>query len=274
LFRLAQKNVYNQDVVPCGPIASLSKSYITGSQVVVGFDFIGTGLKTESGGAPTEWEIAGGDGIYHPATASLNSTTNTVVLTSSSVQNPVSVRYAYTDVPMTPNLLLNSDDLEATPIRELRPAVATATPRDYFCSSLSLNTGTLKPPGDCSSVSDSDNVYLVVGSARSGNKQTTQVTYTFNTGLTGLSSLSFTVEGKVSVSSQPQTTYVYNYSTSAWVSVSSITLTTTDTTAMANVSSPANYISGGIVQVRVKVGGNGSTAFDSLTDLVKIRAAF
>ena len=273
LFRLAQKNVYGQDVVPCGPIANVNKSSISGNQVVVGFDFVGAGLKTESDGAPTEWEIAGGDGIYHPATASLNSTTNTVVLTSSSVQNPVSVRYAYTDVPTTPNLLLNSDDLEATPIRELRPLVATTPPQDYFCSTLSLNTGTLKSGGDCSTVHDSDNVYLVVGSARSGSKQSTQVTYTFNTGLNSLSSLSFTVEGRVSVGSQPQTVYLYNYSTSAWVSVGKTTLTTTDTTAMANVSSPANYISGGTVQVRVKAGGSGSTAFDSSTDLVKIRAA-
>ncbi len=270
LFRLAQKNVYGQDVVPCGPIANLSKSSISGNRVVVGFDFIGTGLKTADGGAPAEWEVAGGDGTYYPASAEL--VNDTVVLTSASVPNPVSVRYAYTDVPANPNLL-NSDDLEATPIRELHPPVATTLLQDYFCSALSLNTGMLKSAGDCGTVHDSDNVYLTVGSARSGSKQSTQVTYTLNTGLNSLSSLSFTAEGRVSAGSQPQTVSVYNYTKSGWDVVSTTTLTTADTTAIANVPSAMNYIGSGIVQLRVKVGGSGSTVFDSLTDLVKIRAA-
>jgi hypothetical protein len=83
------------------------------------------------------------------------------------------------------------------------------------------------------------------------------------------------VEGKVSAGSQPQTVYVYNYSTSAWDVVGSSTLTTTDLrTEIVNITSAAKYISGGVVQVRVKVGGSSSTAFDSSTDLVKISAAF
>jgi len=122
-------------------------------------------------------------------------------------------------------------------------------------------------------VHDSDNVYLTVGSARSGSKQSTQVTYTLNTGLNSLSSLSFTAEGRVSAGSQPQTVSVYNYTKSGWDVVSTTTLTTADTTAIANVPSAMNYIGSGIVQLRVKVGGSGSTVFDSLTDLVKIRAA-
>ena len=270
LFRLAQKNVYGQDVVPCGPIATLSKSSVSGNQLIVGFDFIGTGLKTADGGAPAEWEIAGGDGIYYPASAQL--VNNTVVLTSTSVPHPVSVRYAYTDVPTNPNLL-NSEDLEATPIRELRPSVTTTPPQDYFCSALSLNSGTLKSAGDCSTVHDSDNIYLVVGSARSGSKQSTQVTYTFNTGLNSLSSLSLTVEGKVSAGSQLQAVSVYNYARGVWDAVSTSTLTTTDTTVITNVPSALNYIGGGIIQLHVKVGGSGSTAFDSFTDVVKLRAA-
>ena len=43
--------------------------------------------------------------------------------------------------------------------------------------------------------------------------------------------------------------------------------------ATPTVSSPANYVSGETVQVWVKVGGNGLTAFDSSTDLVRITAA-
>jgi len=69
------------------------------------------------------------------------------------------------------------------------------------------------------------------------------------------------------------TVYAYNYSTSSWTSIATGTLTTTDSTVTPTVSSPASYISGGTVQVRVKVGGTGSTAFSNSTDLVKITAA-
>ena len=151
-------------------------------------------------------------------------------------------------------------------------ATGGGTPTDYFCASLTVNTGTLKS-GDHTSVHSSDNVYLVIGSAKSGGKQTAQVSYTFSTGLGGLSSLTVTEEGKVSAGSQPLTVYAYNYSTSTWTSIATGTLTTTDSTVTPSVANPANYISGGTVQVRVKVGGSGSTAFDNSTDLVKITAA-
>ena len=146
------------------------------------------------------------------------------------------------------------------------------TPQDYTCASLIVDKGTLKS-GDHTSVHSSDNVYLVIGSVKVSNKQTAQVSYTFNTGLGSLSSLTVTVEGKVSAGTQPLTVYAYRYSTSSWVSIATGTLTTTDSTVTPTVSSPANYISGGTVQVRVKAGGSGSTTFDNSTDLVKITAA-
>jgi len=142
----------------------------------------------------------------------------------------------------------------------------------YTCASLTVNKGTLKS-GDHTSVHSSDNVYLVIGSAKVSNKQTATVSYTFTTGLGSLSSLVVTVEGKVSAGTQPLTVYAYNYSTSTWTSIATGTLTTTDSTVTPTVSSPASYISGGTVQVQVKAGGSGSTAFDNSTDLVKITAA-
>jgi PKD repeat protein len=144
--------------------------------------------------------------------------------------------------------------------------------QDYTCASLTVNTGTLKS-GDHTSVHSSDNVYLVIGSAKVGNKQTAQVSYTYNTGLGSLSYLTATVESKVSAGTQPLTVYAYNYSTSSWTSIATGTLTTTDSTVNPTVSNPSQYISGGTVQVRVKAGGSGSTAFDHSTDLVKITAA-
>ena len=69
------------------------------------------------------------------------------------------------------------------------------------------------------------------------------------------------------------TVYAYNYSASSWTSIATGTLTTTDSTVTPTVSNPSQYLSGGTVQVRVKAGGSGSTAFDHSTDLVKITAA-
>jgi hypothetical protein len=94
-----------------------------------------------------------------------------------------------------------------------------------------------------------------------------------NTGLGSLSYLTVTVEGKVSAGTQPLTVYAYNYSSSSWTSIATSTLTTTDSTVTPSASNPSQYLSGGTVQVRVKVGGSGSTAFDNATDLVKITAA-
>jgi len=150
--------------------------------------------------------------------------------------------------------------------------ITVAQVQDYTCASLTVNNGTIAS-GDHTSVHTSDNVYLVVNASKSGNKYTAQVSYTFNTGLGSLSSLTVTEEGKVSTGTQPLTVYAYNYSTSTWTSIATGTLTTTDSTVTPTVSNPSQYISGGTVQVRVKAGGTGSTAFSNSTDLVKITAA-
>jgi len=144
--------------------------------------------------------------------------------------------------------------------------------QDYTCASLTVNNGTITS-GDHTSVHASDDVYLVVNAAKASNKYTAQVSYTFSTGLGSLSSLVVTAEGKVNTGTQPLTVYAYNYSTATWTSIATGTLTTTDSTVSPTVSSPSQYLSGGTVQVRVKVGGTGSTAFSNSTDLVKITAA-
>jgi len=150
--------------------------------------------------------------------------------------------------------------------------ITVAQVQDYTCASLTVNNGTITS-GDHTSVHTSDNIYLVVNAAKASNKYTAQVSYTFNTGLSSLSSLTATEEGKVSTGTQPLTVYAYNYSTSTWTSIATGTLTTTDSTVTPTVSNPSQYISGGTVQVRVKAGGTGSTAFSNSTDLVKITAA-
>jgi hypothetical protein len=126
-------------------------------------------------------------------------------------------------------------------------------------------------PGSHVSVHASDDAYLVVASAKSGSKQLEQVTYSFATGLPGLTSLTVTVEGKVSAASQPQSISLYNYARGKWELKNSSALTVMDSAVQFSVSNPGNYISGGTVQVRVKTGGNW-TGYSHLTDRVSITA--
>ena len=233
---------YPETVLP--PVANFSGNPTSGpAPLTVAF----TDLSTNN---PTSWSWTFGDG----GTSSAQSPSHTYNSTGS-----------YT-VSLTATNSAGSDGETKTNY------ISVVQPVDYFCASLTVNTGTLKS-GDHTSVHASDDAYLVIGSAKVGNKQTAQVSYTFTTGLGSLSFLSATVEGKVSAGTQPQTVYAYNYTTSAWDTINSSTLTTSDTTVNPTVSNPANYLSGGTVQVRVKAGGSGSTVFDHSTDLVKITAA-
>ena len=109
-------------------------------------------------------------------------------------------------------------------------------------------------------------------SAKSGSKQVEQVIYSFATGLPSLSSLSVTVEGKVSEGSQPQSISLYNYARGKWELKGSSDLNTADATVQFSVSKPGNYISDGIVQVRVKTGGSSRTGYTHLTDRISIIA--
>ena len=203
-----------------------------------------------STGIPTSWSWTFGDGG------------------TSTAQNPSHVynsANSYT-VSLTATNALGSDSETKTNY------ITAVQAQDYTCASLTVNNGTIAS-GDHTSVHASDDVYLVITAARVAGKYTAQVSYTFNTGLGSLSSLVVTTEGKVSTGTQPLTVYAYNYSTSTWTSIATGTLTTTDSTVNPTVSNPSQYISGGTVQVRVKVGGSGGTAFSNSTDLVKITAA-
>jgi len=203
-----------------------------------------------SSGGPTSWSWTFGDGG------------------SSTAQNPL---HSYTSggsytVALTATNSAGSDGETKTNY------ITAIAPQDYFCASATINNGTLQS-GTHTSVHASDDVYLVVKSARVQGKQVAQVTYSFSTGLGSLSYLTFAVESKASAGTPPLTVYVYNYATSTWDSKATGTLGASDTTVTGVVASPASYISGGTVQVRVKAGGSSSTVFNHSTDLVKITAA-
>jgi sialate O-acetylesterase len=93
----ARALVYGEAIEYSGPIPSPSLSSIQGNQFVIGFTHVGNGLVTGSefqpGGAPVPFKLAGTDGVYYSATGQIVG--NTVVVTSASVPNPVSVEYVW-----------------------------------------------------------------------------------------------------------------------------------------------------------------------------------
>lgn len=89
--------VYGENIEYMGPIPSASLSSVQGNQFIIGFTHLGGGLVTGSEfqptGAPVPFALAGTDGIFYPATGQIVG--NTVVVTSASVPNPVSVEYVW-----------------------------------------------------------------------------------------------------------------------------------------------------------------------------------
>ena len=146
---------------------------------------------------------------------------------------------------------------------------------DFTPSSYNIVVGTYQS-GGLSDIQSSNDTYLVVSSAKLTGKQSTETEYTFNTGLSSLSSLSVTHEWHISITSEErQRTLLWNYSTSGWEEVDNqvLNMSGTDTTVVVNVPSPANYISGGEVRVTLRCGDHTSSTFDQSIDIVKITAS-
>lgn len=74
---------------------------------------IKSGLQTNNGKPPAHFMIAGADKKFHPAVATIAG--NTVVVSSPAVKKPVSVRYAFTNYPVTN--LENKKGFPAVPFR-------------------------------------------------------------------------------------------------------------------------------------------------------------
>jgi sialate O-acetylesterase len=98
------------NLVYSGPIRNASGSVISGDRILVKFDFIDGGLVTSDGLAPGPFMIAGPDGIYYPATATISILNDTIVISNtSSVPNPRSVRYCWGSYPLC-NLFSDNDN--------------------------------------------------------------------------------------------------------------------------------------------------------------------
>lgn len=110
LARWALAKTYGQHITPSGPVfSSVTRQ---ADALIVSFLYA-DGLQTSDGKAPSCFEIAEEDGLFHPATATIEG--SKVRLTSPTIKHPRYVRYAWQ--PFTRANLVNSDQLPASTFR-------------------------------------------------------------------------------------------------------------------------------------------------------------
>lgn len=111
LALLARNNVYGEDITASGPIYKSHK--VEGSTVRVTFDYAEKGLVNRNCGPLRGFAIAGDDGIFWYADATIEG--NQVLLTHPRVSSPRYVRYAWEANPHAD--LYNTEGLPAAPFR-------------------------------------------------------------------------------------------------------------------------------------------------------------
>lgn len=112
--RLAQwalATTYGQQGPAMGPLYR-SKT-VDGGTLIVSFDTNSDRLITDEDAALNNFEIAGTDGIFHPATASISG--SEVRVSSPRVPMPKNARYAWSDFPNPKPNLFNSTGIPASP---------------------------------------------------------------------------------------------------------------------------------------------------------------
>lgn len=110
LARWALAKTYGQDITPSGPVfSSVTRQ---ADALIVSFLYA-DGLQTSDGKAPSCFEIAEEDGLFQPATATIEG--SKVRLTSPTIKHPRYVRYAWQ--PFTRANLVNADQLPASTFR-------------------------------------------------------------------------------------------------------------------------------------------------------------
>jgi sialate O-acetylesterase len=102
---------YAKSIVYSGPLYQGME--IQGSKIKIRFSNVGSGLEAKGGTSLRGFAIAGSDRTFHWAVASIEG--DSVVVSSSQVQDPVAVRYAWADSP--PCNLFNKEGLPASPFR-------------------------------------------------------------------------------------------------------------------------------------------------------------
>ncbi|MDR2980848.1 MAG: sialate O-acetylesterase, partial [Puniceicoccales bacterium] len=104
----ALNQVYGKAVVPSGPLPQ--KVSREGKALKIVFTYADGGLKTSDGQPPREFEVAGKDGKFFPAEATIRN--GSVEVISSRVPSPRKVRYGW--IPFSRGNLVNSAGLPAS----------------------------------------------------------------------------------------------------------------------------------------------------------------
>jgi len=104
----ARAIAYGEDINYSGPV--FRQATPEGNAIRVWFDHHAKGLMAK-GGALTGFEVAGADGKFVPATATIDG--NEVVVTSDAVAEPRFVRYGWANSPQCN--LFNGEGLPASP---------------------------------------------------------------------------------------------------------------------------------------------------------------
>jgi sialate O-acetylesterase len=114
----ALATVYGFDLPYAGPVyKSIARE---GKSIRVRFRYTGSGLTTNDGRPPAHFEVAGTDGEFFPAVATIDG--HTVLLESDHVANPEAVRFAFTDTAV-----VNLMNRQGLPASLFRSNVAAAT---------------------------------------------------------------------------------------------------------------------------------------------------
>jgi sialate O-acetylesterase len=112
LWALA-KDYGKKDLVYSGPLYKSMK--VEGNKIRVSFAHVGGGLQARDGKALSEFEIAGKDGKFAAAEATIDG--NTVVAQAPGVAEPTQIRFGWRNTA-NPNLM-NKEGLPASPFRSL-----------------------------------------------------------------------------------------------------------------------------------------------------------
>ncbi len=107
------KNYAFPEIVWSGP--RIKNVEVVSDSIIVSFDYVGKGLKTNDGKRLSWFEIAAEDGAFRPALADIKGE-DWVVVYHPEIKKPVNVRLGWHETAM-PNLV-NSEGLPAVPFVE------------------------------------------------------------------------------------------------------------------------------------------------------------
>lgn len=111
LARWALADIYGADVLAGGPV--LQKAQFDGDTVTLTFEQVGSGLAILDAHTLGGFTLAGEDGVFHPAQASIEGT-DTVIVSSPEIIRPVHLRYGWQNNPVDASLG-NQERLPASP---------------------------------------------------------------------------------------------------------------------------------------------------------------